>query len=197
MTKKLYKWKPLTSKYIGRPKIRWENDIVNDIRLMKRNWNKCVQDRKVWKEFVEKDKAFSNWRRRRGRRRNFIHYLSLTYSLQVSLRDSRHPVLIELWPVGRGNLDHMHTFLTTQGHGGSPRMKDQLNAGAVSETTQTRKTIHTILAPIYFSKAYMKGWLWWPNAIWGPCGPKASWHLSNRRGKAPWHTSRHRITIGP
>ena len=61
MTKKLYKWKPLTSKYIGRHKIRWEDDVVNDIRLMKlRNWNKCVQDRKVWKEFVENAKAISN-----------------------------------------------------------------------------------------------------------------------------------------
>ena len=60
VTIKLYKWKPLTSKYIGRPKIRWEDD-VNDIRLMRiRNWNKCVQDRKVWKEFVEKAKAFPN-----------------------------------------------------------------------------------------------------------------------------------------
>ena len=39
--------------------------------------------------------------------------------------------------------DHIHTFLTTQGHGGPPRMSDQFSAGATSETTQTRKTIHT------------------------------------------------------
>ena len=32
----------------------------------------------------------------------------------------------------------LHTyFLTTQGYGGPPRMRDQLNAGAISETTQT------------------------------------------------------------
>ena len=29
------------------------------------------------------------------------------------------------------------------------------------------------------------GWLWWPNDIRGPCGPKASWHSSYRWGKTP------------
>ena len=33
--------------------------------------------------------------------------------------------------------DHIHIFLTTQGHGDPPRMSDQLNAGATSEATQT------------------------------------------------------------
>ena len=40
-------------------------------------------------------------------------------------------------------MDHIHTFLTTQGHGGPPRMCDQPNAGVTSETAQTWKTIHT------------------------------------------------------
>ena len=81
-------------------------------------------------------------------------------------------------------LDHMHTFLTTQGHGGSPRMRDQLNAGATFETTRTLKTMHTFHAPIHFNKANMKG-LWRPNDIRGPCGPRATWHLSYRWGKTP------------
>ena len=34
-------------------------------------------------------------------------------------------------------LDHIHTFLTTQGHGEPPRMSNRPNAGATSETTQT------------------------------------------------------------
>ena len=35
-------------------------------------------------------------------------------------------------------LDHigLHTFLTTQGHGGSPRMRDQLNAGVTNTNTK-------------------------------------------------------------
>ena len=46
-------------------------------------------------------------------------------------------------------LENIHTFLTTQGHGGPPRMRDHLNAGSTSETTQTWKTIHssTVLGP--------------------------------------------------
>ena len=67
------------------------------------------------------------------------------------------------------------------------RMSDQLNVGATSETTQTWKTIglHTIHAPINSNKANMKGWLWRPNDIRGPCWPKTSWHLSYRWGKTP------------
>ena len=60
-------------------------------------------------------------------------------------------------------------------------------AGATSETTLTWKTtgLHTIHAPIHTNKANMKGWLWRPNYIRGPGGPKASWHLSYRWGKNP------------
>ena len=82
-------------------------------------------------------------------------------------------------------VDHIHTSFTTQGHGGPPRLRDQLNAGATSETTQTWKTIHTIHAPIHSNKANMKAWLWRPNDIRGPCGLKASWHLSYRWVKTP------------
>ena len=34
-------------------------------------------------------------------------------------------------------LEHIHTYFTTQGHGVPPRMREQLNAGTTSETTQT------------------------------------------------------------
>ena len=41
-------------KFAERPKIRWENDIKEDIRIMKiNNWRECVQDRVKWKEVVE------------------------------------------------------------------------------------------------------------------------------------------------
>ena len=79
-------------------------------------------------------------------------------------------------------LDHIHAILITQGHGGPPLMRHQLNAGATSE-------IHTIHAPINANNTNMKGWLWRPNDIRGPCGPKASWHLSYRWGKTPKKTT--------
>jgi hypothetical protein len=40
-------------------KIGWENDIKEDIRIMKiNNWTKCVQDRVKWKEVFENDEPF-------------------------------------------------------------------------------------------------------------------------------------------
>ena len=41
-------------------------------------------------------------------------------------------------------LDQIHTFLTTQVHGGPPRMRAQLNAGATSETARTYKTTNNV-----------------------------------------------------
>ena len=75
-----------------------------------------------------------------------------------------------------------HTFLTKQGHGDPPRMRDHLNTWATSETTWTWKTVHT---PVHANEVNMKGWLWRPIDIPGPYGPKASWHLSYRWGKTP------------
>ena len=69
-------------------------------------------------------------------------------------------------------LDHIHTFLTTQGHTGPPQISDQLKARATSETTWTWKTMYSIHTPIHSNKANMKGWLWRPNDIRGPCGCK-------------------------
>ena len=46
-----------------------------------------------------------------------------------------------------------NTVLTTEGHEGPPRMRDQLNAGATSETTLTLKTTNIIHASIHTNKA--------------------------------------------
>ena len=86
-------------------------------------------------------------------------------------------------------MDHRHTFLTTQGHGGPPRMSDQSYAEATSETAQTWKTIHTKHTLSHSNKANMEWWLRRPNDIRGPWGPKVSWHLSYRWGKTPKKTS--------
>jgi hypothetical protein len=39
---------------IGRPRTRWEDDVLEDIRSMNvRNWKKVAQDRDGWKKAVE------------------------------------------------------------------------------------------------------------------------------------------------
>ena len=68
-------------------------------------------------------------------------------------------------------------------------MSDQPNAGATSERAQTWKTIHTKQTLSHPNKANMERWWRWPNDIWGPWGPKVSWHLSYRWGKTPKKTS--------
>ncbi|PSN49965.1 hypothetical protein C0J52_08777, partial [Blattella germanica] len=53
IVKKLFQWKPLTTRCQGRPKIRWEDDVIEDLKKMKvKNWISCVQ-------VVEKAKAFN------------------------------------------------------------------------------------------------------------------------------------------
>jgi hypothetical protein len=34
-TKKIFKWKPLTARQRGRPKYRWEDNIIQDLGQMK------------------------------------------------------------------------------------------------------------------------------------------------------------------
>jgi hypothetical protein len=56
--KKLFKWNPLTTSPRGRPKYRWEDNIVQGLGQMKiKNWLPCVQDRAQWKDVVEKAKT--------------------------------------------------------------------------------------------------------------------------------------------
>jgi len=56
--KKILKWNPLTMRPRGRPKQRWEENIIEDLGQMKiKNWMTCVQDRATWKAVAEKAKT--------------------------------------------------------------------------------------------------------------------------------------------
>jgi hypothetical protein len=51
---RIYKWKPLASRLIERPNIRWEDDIRKDLQTMRiENW----RTRDSWKAIVEWTKA--------------------------------------------------------------------------------------------------------------------------------------------
>ena len=59
--KKIFKWKPLTKRSQGRPKYRWGDNIKQNIFQMKIKIRiACVQDRRKWKEVVEKAKTFNH-----------------------------------------------------------------------------------------------------------------------------------------
>ena len=52
-------------------------------------------------------------------------------------------------------MDHTRNFLTTQGHGGPPRMSDQLNAGAASEdSTNMKDNTHQAHTHLYQQGEY-------------------------------------------
>jgi hypothetical protein len=58
--KKMFNWTPLTVRSKGRPKQRWEDNIIQHIgQLNIKNWTACVQDRVKWNNVVEKAKTFN------------------------------------------------------------------------------------------------------------------------------------------
>jgi len=61
MVKKAYKWKPMLTRPLVRPKNRWEYDIRNDMKKQKiMAWTCCIQDLNKWKLYVEKAKTFKD-----------------------------------------------------------------------------------------------------------------------------------------
>ena len=58
MVKAIYSWKPISRMPIRRPKTRWGGDVRKYIKKIKvPNWKTLAQDRKRWKELVEKAKT--------------------------------------------------------------------------------------------------------------------------------------------
>jgi len=61
MVKKVYKWKPLLNRPLGRLKNIWEDDVRNDMKKPKiKNWTSYIQDRSKWKLCVEKARGFKD-----------------------------------------------------------------------------------------------------------------------------------------
>jgi hypothetical protein len=55
---RIYKWKPLASRSIRRPKKEWEDDVRKDFQTMKiKNWKKSVLNRGLWKTIFERTKT--------------------------------------------------------------------------------------------------------------------------------------------
>jgi hypothetical protein len=53
MVKTVFSWKPISRRPIGRPKIRWGDDVRKNIQKIKvPSWKTLAQDRRRWKELV-------------------------------------------------------------------------------------------------------------------------------------------------
>ena len=54
----LYKWKPQATRPKGRPRLRWDDDVRDDLRKMGvNNWKQKAQVRKPWRGIIEQTKT--------------------------------------------------------------------------------------------------------------------------------------------
>ena len=53
------RWKPLSKRPITRPKIRWEDDVLEDIRSMNvRNWKNVAQNRVAGRRWLSEPEPY-------------------------------------------------------------------------------------------------------------------------------------------
>jgi len=78
------RWKPMSKRPIGRPKTRWEDYVLGDIKSINiSNWKKVAQNTDCWKKVLEQARTlyrlqrFMRRRRRRSLRKAAILYEQL------------------------------------------------------------------------------------------------------------------------
>jgi hypothetical protein len=58
--KKIKRWKPMSKRPLGRSKLRWKDDVSEDIKSLNlRNWRNVAQDRERWKKVVEQARTLN------------------------------------------------------------------------------------------------------------------------------------------
>jgi hypothetical protein len=56
--KKLTDWETCLSRPVGRPSLRWFEQVEEDLKKMKvRNWREKCKDRRLWNEIVKQAKT--------------------------------------------------------------------------------------------------------------------------------------------
>ena len=54
-TRKLLDWNPMGTRPVGRPKQRWQEDVMEDLKKLKvKNWKENAKDRRTWRNLAEK-----------------------------------------------------------------------------------------------------------------------------------------------
>jgi len=57
-TRKLLVWKPMGTRPVGRPRQRWPEDVMEDLKKLKvKNWKETANDRRTWRDLAEKAKT--------------------------------------------------------------------------------------------------------------------------------------------
>jgi hypothetical protein len=56
--KKVLDTKPIGTRKIGRPKLRWEDDVIQDIKTLEvKNWRNLAMEKESWQTLLRKAKA--------------------------------------------------------------------------------------------------------------------------------------------
>ena len=57
-TRKLLDWKPMGTRTVGRPRQRWQEDVMEDLKKLKvKNWKEIDKDRRTWRDLAERAKT--------------------------------------------------------------------------------------------------------------------------------------------
>jgi len=57
-TIKLLDWKPMGTRPVGKPRQRWQEDVMEDLKKMKvKNWKEASKERRTWRDLAEKVKT--------------------------------------------------------------------------------------------------------------------------------------------
>jgi hypothetical protein len=52
-TRELLDWKPIGTRPIGRPRQRWQEDVMEDIKKPRgENWKETAKDRRTWRDLA-------------------------------------------------------------------------------------------------------------------------------------------------
>jgi len=58
IVKKRTEWEPRLSRPVGRPRLRWLDQIEEDLKKTKvKNWREKCKDRRLWNEIVKQGKT--------------------------------------------------------------------------------------------------------------------------------------------
>ena len=57
-TRKLQEWKPMGTRPVGKPRQRWQEDVMEDLKNLKvKNWTEAAKNRRTWRDLAEKAKT--------------------------------------------------------------------------------------------------------------------------------------------
>jgi hypothetical protein len=58
LTGKLLDWKPMGTRPVEKPRQRWQEDVMEDLKKLKvKNWKETAKDRRTWRDLAERAKT--------------------------------------------------------------------------------------------------------------------------------------------